>query len=93
MARPAGRKDGKAVLLYDHYDIWSIAPDGTGAKNITAGYGRAARLQLRYVRTETDPRERWIDPAKPLLLHGDEPEDLRRPDSSADRWRAANPSN
>ena len=63
-------EDGK-VLLYDHYDIWSVAPDGSSAKNITNGYGRAHDLQLRYVRTETDPRERWIDPAKPLLLRAE----------------------
>ncbi|HEV2446294.1 MAG TPA: hypothetical protein VGS58_10245, partial [Candidatus Sulfopaludibacter sp.] len=61
-------KDGSAVLIYDHYDVWRISPDGSGAKNLTAGYGRAHNLQFRYVRTETDPRERWIDPAKPLLL-------------------------
>ena len=61
-------KDGAAVLLYDRNDVWRVAPDGSGARNITAGYGRAHGLQLRYVRTEADPRERWIDPAKPLLL-------------------------
>ncbi|HWC98816.1 MAG TPA: prolyl oligopeptidase family serine peptidase [Candidatus Sulfopaludibacter sp.] len=62
-------KDGKAVLLYDHYDIWSIAPDGSGAKNLTAGYGRQHGLEMRYVRTEAEARERWIDPTKPLLVH------------------------
>ncbi len=61
-------KDGKYALIYDRYDIWSVAPDGGAARNITASYGRAHELRLRYVRTETDPRERWIDPAKPLLL-------------------------
>ena len=62
-------KDGSAVLLYDHYDIWRVGPDGFGAKNITAGYGRSHNLQLRYIRTEADnTRERWIDPSKPLLL-------------------------
>ncbi len=62
-------KDGAAVLLYDRYDIWRVAPDGSGARNITAGYGRAHGLQFRYVRAEADnPRERRIDPAKPLLL-------------------------
>jgi dipeptidyl aminopeptidase/acylaminoacyl peptidase len=60
--------DGKFVLLNDHYDIWRISPDGSGAKNITAGYGRAHNLQFRNLRTESDPRERWIDPTKPLLL-------------------------
>jgi dipeptidyl aminopeptidase/acylaminoacyl peptidase len=62
-------KDGKSVLLYDHYDIWQVSPDGSAAKNITAGYGRAHNLQFRYVRADNDPRERWVDPAKPLLLH------------------------
>jgi dipeptidyl aminopeptidase/acylaminoacyl peptidase len=64
-------KDGSAVLVYDRFDIWRISPDGTGAKDITAGYGRGHDIRLRYVRTETDTRERWIDPAKPLLLSGE----------------------
>ena len=70
-------KDGKSVLLYDKYDIWRISPDGSGAKNITAGYGRQHDLRLRYVRTEAEnPRERWIDRAKPAHAAGREPEDL-----------------
>ncbi len=64
-------KDGKSILLSDEYDIWRMAPDGAGAKNITAGYGRAHNLRFRVVRTETDPRERWVDASKPLLLQAD----------------------
>jgi dipeptidyl aminopeptidase/acylaminoacyl peptidase len=64
-------QDGKYVLLYDHYDIWRVAPDGTGAKNLTAGYGRAHALRFRYVREDTDTRERWIDSSKSLLLHAE----------------------
>jgi dipeptidyl aminopeptidase/acylaminoacyl peptidase len=64
-------QDGKFVLLYDRYDIWRISPDGTGAKNITNGYGRSHDAQLRYIRTEAESRERWIDPAKPLLLRAE----------------------
>lgn len=64
-------QDGKYVLLYDHYDIWRVAPDGTGAKNVTAGYGRAHGLRFRYVREDTDTRERWIDSSKPLLLRAE----------------------
>jgi len=63
-------KDG-TVLLYDQYDIWRVAPDGSHAVNLTNGYGRKHDLRLRYVRLETDPRDRWIDPAKPLLLHAE----------------------
>jgi dipeptidyl aminopeptidase/acylaminoacyl peptidase len=33
---------------------------------------------LRYIRTEAEPRERWIDPARPLLLQG---ENLKTMDS------------
>ncbi len=65
-------RDGKSVLVYDRYDIWRVSPDGTGAKNITAGYGRAHDLRLRYIRTEVEnPRERWIDATKPLMLQAE----------------------
>ncbi len=52
--------DGKAVLLYDHYDIWAVAPDGSSAKNITNGYGRANDIQFRYVR-DRDRSARPLD--------------------------------
>ena len=69
---PAGwTKDSKSVLLYDRYDVWRVSPDGSGARNLTAGYGRQHDLRLRYLRTESDPRERWIDPAKPVLLQAE----------------------
>jgi len=61
--------DDKYVLLYDHYDIWRIAPDGSNAMNITAGAGRKDRTQFRYVKL--DPQEKGIDPAKPLLLRAE----------------------
>ncbi|HEY2011849.1 MAG TPA: prolyl oligopeptidase family serine peptidase [Bryobacteraceae bacterium] len=65
-------KDGKSVLLYDRYDIWLVSPDGTGAKNVTAGYGRKNELRLRNIRTEAeDPRERWVDASKPVMLHAE----------------------
>ena len=65
-------RDGKSVLVYDRYDIWRVSPDGTGARNITAGYGRAHDLRLRYIRTEVEnPRERWIDATKPLMLQAE----------------------
>jgi dipeptidyl aminopeptidase/acylaminoacyl peptidase len=65
-------RDGKSVLLYDRYDIWRASPDGAGARNMTAGYGRAHDLRLRYVRTEAEnPGDRWIDGGKPLLLQAE----------------------
>jgi dipeptidyl aminopeptidase/acylaminoacyl peptidase len=65
-------KDDHDVLLYDRYDIWQVSPDGKGAKNLTDGVGRKESTELRYVRL--DPRERWIDPAKPMLLRAENEE-------------------
>ena len=62
-------KDDRQVLLYDRYDIWQVSPDGSGAKNLTDGVGRKEETQLRYVRL--DPKERSIDPSKPMLLHAE----------------------
>lgn len=62
-------KDDRYVLLYDQYDIWQVAPDGSTAKNLTDGVGRKDKIEFRYARL--DPEERFIDPAKPLLLRAD----------------------
>lgn len=62
-------KDDKYVLLNDRFDIWQVLPDGSGAKNLTDGVGRKEKTALRYVRL--DPRERWIDPMKQMLLKAD----------------------
>ncbi len=59
-------KDDKYVLLYDEYDIWQVAPDGSSAKNLTDGVGRKEKVVFRSLRV--DPDERFIDPTKPLLL-------------------------
>ncbi len=65
-------KDDKYVLLYDHYDIWQVAPDGSSATNLTHGLGRAQHLQLRAIAFHSDPEDRTIDPTKPLLLHAED---------------------
>ncbi|HEX6938050.1 MAG TPA: prolyl oligopeptidase family serine peptidase [Longimicrobiales bacterium] len=57
-------KDDRAVILYDRYDLWEIAPDGSRARRLTAGAEDSVRH--RYVRL--DPEEEFIDPAKPLYL-------------------------
>jgi dipeptidyl aminopeptidase/acylaminoacyl peptidase len=59
-------KDDREVLIYDRFDVWQVAPDGSGAKNLTDGVGRRDKIVFRYVRL--DPKERSIDPAKPMLL-------------------------
>ncbi len=40
-------RDGKAVLLYDKYDVWSAPLDGGKAVNLTQGIGRAQQIQFR----------------------------------------------
>ena len=64
-------KDGKSVLLYDKFDVWRMSPDGSSPADITAGYGRAHDLRLRVTRPDADPRDRGIDPAKPLFLQAE----------------------
>ena len=64
-------KDDNCVLLYDRYDIWQIAPDGSSARNLTDGVGRREKTVFRYVNMRTDPTERGIDPQQPLLLRAD----------------------
>jgi dipeptidyl aminopeptidase/acylaminoacyl peptidase len=65
-------KDDADVLIYDRYDIWQVSPDGSRAKNLTDGVGRKESTTLRYVRL--DPRERSIDPDKPMLLSAENQE-------------------
>jgi dipeptidyl aminopeptidase/acylaminoacyl peptidase len=65
-------KDDREVLLYDRYDVWQVSPDGSNAKNLTDGVGRRDKIVFRYVRL--DPKERSIDPGKPLLLHAENDE-------------------
>lgn len=62
-------KDDKYVLLYDEFDVWQIAPDGSSAKNLTDGVGRKEKIEFRVVRLEQERGEdRGFDPAKPLML-------------------------
>jgi hypothetical protein len=51
-----------------------VSADGSGAKNLTDSVGRREHVQFRYVRL--DPKERSIDPAKPLLLHAENQDTL-----------------
>ncbi|MFO0845091.1 MAG: hypothetical protein U0797_22335 [Gemmataceae bacterium] len=57
------------MLLYDRYDVWLVAADGSGARNITKGLGRKNRTQLRLVRT--DGRDRAFDVNQPQLVRAE----------------------
>jgi len=65
-------KDDKEVLIQDRYDIWQVAPDGSGGKSMTAGMGRRDKTVFRYVRL--DPDERFVEPGKTLLLSAESEE-------------------
>ncbi len=65
-------KDDRYVLLYDHYDVWQIAPDGSSAVNLTQGLGRKDKIEFRYVKLEQDPEDKTIDPARPILLRAED---------------------
>lgn len=55
------------LLVYDRYDIWEIDPSGQrAARMLTDSVGRRDRLVMRIVNLDRD--ERFIDPARPLLL-------------------------
>ncbi len=63
-----------SVLLYDRFDLWQVFPDGRPARNVTAGYGREQKIQLRLQNIEPidpDTETHGIDPSKPLYLRGE----------------------
>jgi hypothetical protein len=51
-------------LIYDKYDIWKVAADGSKAARLTDG--AAEQVQYRYA--GLDPQAESIDPAKPIYL-------------------------
>ncbi len=66
--------DARSVLIYDRFDIWRIAPDGSSAAKITDG--RKDHLAFRVVRFNYgEPEDRWINAAKPLLLRAESDDD------------------
>ncbi len=71
-------KDDAAVLLYDKYDLWSVASDGSGAERLTDGVSEEVRH--RVVRPDRGGRGggggpgssargyEWIDLDEPVYL-------------------------
>ncbi len=54
----------REVLVYDKYDIWKLAADGSKATRLTDG----AAGQVQYRLVTLDPDARAVDLAKPLYL-------------------------
>lgn len=70
-------KEDAAVLLYDKYDLWQIAPDGSGAVRLTNGAGEQVRHRLVRLDLADGGRRRYgfprppaeaVDLTKPLYL-------------------------
>jgi dipeptidyl aminopeptidase/acylaminoacyl peptidase len=60
---PAGWTENDAnVLVYDEFDAWSLALDGSGGRRLTDG----ARDSTVYRYQRLDREERWIDLSKPV---------------------------
>jgi dipeptidyl aminopeptidase/acylaminoacyl peptidase len=63
----AGWTDGDAsVLIYDRFDIWEVAPDGSKASLVTNGAGRRDKIVFRYL--NLDPDQKTIPAKAPLIL-------------------------
>jgi dipeptidyl aminopeptidase/acylaminoacyl peptidase len=57
-------KNDEALILYDKFDLWKVAADGSRATRLTDG--AAEQVRHRYVRL--NPDDEWIDTDKPLYL-------------------------
>ncbi|MCZ6834143.1 MAG: prolyl oligopeptidase family serine peptidase [Planctomycetota bacterium] len=57
--------DDEAVLLYDRFDVWRIAPDGSGARRLTRGAGNEVIHRL----ADLDPEEEAYDADRSLYFH------------------------
>jgi len=49
---------GGSILIYDKYDIWKVALDGSGAVRLTSG--REKGITYRYIRTRSDELDPFI---------------------------------
>ena len=54
----------RSVILYDRYDLWQVAPDGSKPMRLTRGREDSTVYRIEVL----DPDARVIDPAKPLIL-------------------------
>lgn len=61
--------DDRYLLVYDRYDLWKLDPAGQeNPVNVTKGYGRREKVQLRYLKVLED--QDFIDLSANQLLHG-----------------------
>mgnify|MGYP002630670284 CR=1 FL=1 len=60
-------KDSSGILLYDRFDIWLIAPDGSKAKKLTNGNEEMIRHRISKASFSPDD-DGLINPKKPLYI-------------------------
>ncbi len=65
--------DGKSLIVEDRYDLWTLPLDGSGATNITGGFGFENRVALRLVRPAP------IDPLASRRVRTGDEYDLSQP--------------
>jgi dipeptidyl aminopeptidase/acylaminoacyl peptidase len=66
--------DGESLLIYDRYDLWQAFPDGRPARNLTGGYGRQHKIQLRLQPTDaSEPghERRGVPLDEPVIFRGE----------------------
>ncbi len=56
--------DDAAVFLYDEFDVWRVAPDGSGGERVTSGAGE----QVIHRIARLDFESPTIDPNEPIYL-------------------------
>jgi dipeptidyl aminopeptidase/acylaminoacyl peptidase len=60
-------ENDEALLVYDKYDIWKLDPAGLKpAINLTNGWGRTKKLELRYLKTDLE--ERFLKSGQQMVL-------------------------
>jgi dipeptidyl aminopeptidase/acylaminoacyl peptidase len=59
-------KNDEQIIVYDRYDLWAFDPQNKKAPVNLTKVGREQKIVFRYLKL--DPEERFIDPAKELLL-------------------------
>ncbi|HVZ48582.1 MAG TPA: prolyl oligopeptidase family serine peptidase [Gemmatimonadaceae bacterium] len=72
---PTWSTDGNTMYLYTDYDVWEVAPDGSGGRRLTDGAKDGVQYRLVALGARLDPfgfggsaRERSVDRSKPVWL-------------------------
>jgi len=62
-------EDDEAILIYDEFDIWAVAPDGSGAERLT--FGAEDMIRHRYYRLDREQDFIALDEPMYMTLEGE----------------------